>query len=86
MVDAPAVELGCELDGTGRVLYYAKDIWPRFVSCVLVVRDELIAEHPPYRSIGGNEPPPSGGSVGPPGDCADGGGGITFAGGPSADE
>jgi len=35
-----------ELDGTGRVLYYAKDIWPRFVSCVLVVRDELIQEHP----------------------------------------
>lgn len=35
-----------ELNGTGRVLYHAKDIWPRFVSCVLVVRDELIAEHP----------------------------------------
>ena len=35
-----------ELNGTGRVLYYAKDIWPRFVSCVLVVRDELINEHP----------------------------------------
>jgi NitT/TauT family transport system substrate-binding protein len=35
-----------ELLGTGRVLYYAKDIWPHFVSCVLVVRDELIQEHP----------------------------------------
>jgi len=35
-----------ELNGTGRVLYHAKDIWPRFVSCVLVVRDELIAEKP----------------------------------------
>ena len=35
-----------EMDGTGRVLYYAKDIWPHFVSCVLVVRDELIDEHP----------------------------------------
>ncbi len=35
-----------ELDGTGRVLYHAKDIWPRFISCVLVVRDELIAERP----------------------------------------
>ncbi len=35
-----------ELNGTGRVLYHAKDIWPRFVSCVLVVRDELIAERP----------------------------------------
>jgi NitT/TauT family transport system substrate-binding protein len=35
-----------ELAGTGRVLYHAKDIWPRFVSCVLVVREELIAERP----------------------------------------
>jgi NitT/TauT family transport system substrate-binding protein len=35
-----------ELNGTGRVLYHAKDIWPRFVSCVLVVRDELILERP----------------------------------------
>ena len=35
-----------EMSGTGRVLYYAKDIWPGFISCVLVVRDELIAEHP----------------------------------------
>ena len=29
-----------ELDGTGRVLYHAKDIWPRFISCVLVVHGE----------------------------------------------
>lgn len=35
-----------QVDGTGRVLYFAKDIWPHFVSCVLVVRDELINEHP----------------------------------------
>jgi NitT/TauT family transport system substrate-binding protein len=35
-----------ELSGTGRVLYHAKDIWPHFISCVLVVRDELIVEHP----------------------------------------
>ena len=35
-----------EMDGTGRVLYFAKDIWPHFISCVLVVRDELIEEHP----------------------------------------
>jgi len=35
-----------EVSGTGRVLYHAKDIWPRFVSCVLVVREELIAERP----------------------------------------
>jgi NitT/TauT family transport system substrate-binding protein len=35
-----------ELDGSGRVLYHAKDIWPRFISCVLVVTDKLIAERP----------------------------------------
>jgi len=35
-----------ELDGTGRVLYHAKDIWPRFISCVLVVHEKLIREHP----------------------------------------
>jgi NitT/TauT family transport system substrate-binding protein len=35
-----------EVAGTGRVLYHAKDIWPRFISCVLVVREELIDEQP----------------------------------------
>ncbi len=35
-----------ELDGTGRVLYHAKDIWPNFISCVLVVKEKLIAEKP----------------------------------------
>jgi len=35
-----------ELDGTGRVLYHAKDIWPHFISCVLVVHENLINEHP----------------------------------------
>lgn len=35
-----------ELDGTGRVLYHAKDIWPRFISCVLVVTEKLIKERP----------------------------------------
>jgi NitT/TauT family transport system substrate-binding protein len=35
-----------EFDGTGRVLYYAKDIWPRFISCVLVVSEKLIEERP----------------------------------------
>ena len=35
-----------ELDGSGRVLYHAKDIWPNFISCVLVVTDRLIAERP----------------------------------------
>ena len=33
-----------EMDGYGRVLYHTKDIWPEFISCVLVVREELIEE------------------------------------------
>ncbi|HET7695384.1 MAG TPA: ABC transporter substrate-binding protein [Vicinamibacterales bacterium] len=35
-----------ELDGSGRVLYHAKDIWPNFISCVLVVTDRLVARRP----------------------------------------
>jgi NitT/TauT family transport system substrate-binding protein len=35
-----------ELDGTGRVLYHAKDIWPHFISCVLVATEKLIKEKP----------------------------------------
>src|SRR4051812_38390124 len=35
-----------EVDGTGRVLHHAKDIWPGFVSCVLVVHEDLIAGRP----------------------------------------
>lgn len=35
-----------ELDGTGRVLYHVKDIWPHFISCCLVVTEKVIAEHP----------------------------------------
>ena len=35
-----------ELDGSGRVLYHAKDIWPHFISCVLVVTEKLIDERP----------------------------------------
>ena len=35
-----------ELDGSGRVLYHAKDIWPRFISCALVVTEKLIDERP----------------------------------------
>ncbi len=35
-----------ELDGSGRVLYYAKDIWPHFISCVLVVHEDLIKSRP----------------------------------------
>lgn len=31
-----------QLDGYGEVLYYTKDIWPDFISCVLIVREELI--------------------------------------------
>jgi NitT/TauT family transport system substrate-binding protein len=35
-----------EMEGFGRVLYQAKDIWPDFISCVLVVREELIRDDP----------------------------------------
>lgn len=35
-----------QLDGFGRVLYQAKEIWPNFISCVLVVRDGAIKERP----------------------------------------
>ncbi len=35
-----------ELDGTGRALYLARDIWPDFISCVLVVHEDLIKERP----------------------------------------
>lgn len=35
-----------ELDGSGRVLYYAKDIWPHFISCALVVHEDLIKQRP----------------------------------------
>ncbi len=33
-----------ELGGWGRPLYFTKDIWPNFISCALVVREELIRE------------------------------------------
>ncbi len=35
-----------ELNGVGRVLYHAKDIWPKFISCVLIVSEELIKSDP----------------------------------------
>ncbi len=35
-----------ELDGYGRVLYQAKELWPGFISCVLVVSEQMIREHP----------------------------------------
>lgn len=35
-----------ELDGSGRVLYHAKDIWPGFISCVMTVHEDLIKQRP----------------------------------------
>ena len=35
-----------ELDGSGKVLYLAKDIWPHFISCVLVANQHVIDERP----------------------------------------
>ncbi len=35
-----------ELDGTGRILYYSRDIWPNFISCALVVHQDLIKSNP----------------------------------------
>ncbi len=34
-----------ELDGYGRVLWLTKDVWPNFISCVLAVREDVIATH-----------------------------------------
>jgi NitT/TauT family transport system substrate-binding protein len=35
-----------ELDGTGRILHHVKDVWPKFISCVLCVSETLIDEKP----------------------------------------
>jgi NitT/TauT family transport system substrate-binding protein len=35
-----------EMDGVGRVLYYARDIWPNFISCALVVHEDLLKSNP----------------------------------------
>ena len=35
-----------ELDGYGRVLYQAHEIWPEFISCVLAVTQDMIDQHP----------------------------------------
>jgi len=35
-----------ELQGYGRILYEMRDLWPDFISCVLVVRQELINDRP----------------------------------------
>lgn len=37
-----------ELEGYGRVLYQAKDLWPNFISCVLAVEERLIRERPEW--------------------------------------
>lgn len=36
-----------EMDGYGRVLLQMRDAWPNFISCVLVVRQELIDQQRP---------------------------------------
>ncbi len=35
-----------QMAGYGKVLYYSYQLWPRFISCVLVVSDSLIQKHP----------------------------------------
>jgi NitT/TauT family transport system substrate-binding protein len=35
-----------ELGGYGRVLFFAKEYWPDYISCVLVVRDDVIEKRP----------------------------------------
>lgn len=37
-----------EMDGYGRVLYQAKELWPNFISCVLAVEERMIEEHPDW--------------------------------------
>jgi NitT/TauT family transport system substrate-binding protein len=35
-----------EIDGSGRVLYYGKDLWPHYISCCLVAHEDLIKQKP----------------------------------------
>lgn len=35
-----------EIEGIGRVLYLSSEIWPGFISCALVVHEDLITENP----------------------------------------
>ena len=35
-----------EMGGFGRVLFHAREYWPDYISCVLVVRDDAIANKP----------------------------------------
>lgn len=37
-----------EMEGYGRVLFQAKEVWPNFISCVMVVREEVIRENPQW--------------------------------------
>ncbi len=37
-----------QMEGYGRVLYQAKDLWPHFISCVLCVHERAIKEHPEW--------------------------------------
>lgn len=37
-----------ELEGYGRVLYQAKELWPNFISCVLVVHEDVIRTNPEW--------------------------------------
>jgi NitT/TauT family transport system substrate-binding protein len=37
-----------QLEQYGRVLYQAKEVWPNFISCVLVVREDMITQHPEW--------------------------------------
>src|ERR1019366_7062585 len=35
-----------EMGGFGRVLFHAREYWPDYMSCVLVVREDMIAQRP----------------------------------------
>jgi NitT/TauT family transport system substrate-binding protein len=37
-----------QIEDYGRVLYQAKDLWPNFISCVLVVREDVIRKNPEW--------------------------------------
>jgi NitT/TauT family transport system substrate-binding protein len=36
-----------EMDGYGRVLFFTKDVWPNFISCVLAVHENVIQDRRP---------------------------------------
>jgi NitT/TauT family transport system substrate-binding protein len=33
-----------EMDGYGRVLFFTKDVWPEFISCVLAVHEDVVLQ------------------------------------------